>query len=1356
MLNALDMRPFGRTLALAACLLLTASSVRAQVLDAQVLSDDGTTIRIAFSVDWPLSLPAAVDSAGFTAWSAIEVESFSAGLEVVSAKVELDGVARPSVRLIQRDFETATVGVDAGLDAGLDAGAAAGAGASADAEVWMGEPGLERMRPVVHVFARMVHYDATTGVLLRMRRMVVEVVRPAPLDVGAVGERGGARGAARLSLSRGAGSRSVPNSVLADGTLFRLAVTESGPFTVDRAVLAALGLNPDTIDPAAVRILGNGGAPLPALNSAPRPVDVLEQAAYRTGAGDGRFDTGDAVTFWAKGPRGWTYGASGFEHYVHPFSNENVYFLKVNAQAGPLAQTVAFPGFTGATVMNTVPGRFVLDVEEQNWSREHGSGHDWMSNTLRSGGSRAFVSNTVLPGLVSGPVDFHARVAIASNPRATVAFESDGQTLAQRTAPSPTLNGAEFPSAIPTELVFSKAMVAGEPLNLTMRLLDQVNDPQAALDWVRVAYTRSLEAQDGVLAFTTPPDAAGPLEFVLGGFPSRPVVADVTAGHATVLHEVSASGGSWRLQLSAADLASGPRDLVAFLPGAAQTLTAGLLREVGNQNLRATIGLPHFIIVAPEIFLDAANQLADHRRGEGMRVAVVSPTTIYNEFSGGVSDVRAVRDLFKFVYDQASTNSDRLAYVLLFGDGHYDYRGLSGFQGALANHVLPYETEETLNTDASYTSDDYFGLLDDNEGVWRYTGLTGTTFERVDIGVGRLPVQTESEAQVAVDKILAYDSQASLGTWRSMYTVLADDGPTGLSGQQNDDDLHMANIDQVARLLEESLFPRINIEKIYAESFERVFLNGFRIPGARQDVLGALERGTLVFNYSGHGGPNGLAQESIFTKEDAGALSNGDLLSIFITATCSFGWWDLEDTQSGAEVLLANPNGGAVAVFTIVRLAYTSGSQTTLNAGLNRAFNIEMFTMDDDGEPRRLGDILRETKNTGVGLEGNSRKFGLLGDPTIRLGIPRNEVAVETLNGVDLSAATGQMKALDRARIEGHVRRADGTIRTDFDGTVFLTVFDAEREVPIIRRRFMPTPYYTTREDLIWRGEVEATAGAFAAEFVVPKDISYSNEPGRISAYAAHAMQDALGYSQQFVVGGTAANPPDDAEGPDIRLFLNDTTFVDGGVVAPNPTLIARLYDESGVNTVGSGVGHEMLLVVDADQSSAVDIASAFQADRNSFQRGEVRWPLGDLSPGRHTLQVRAWDVLNNSRTEEISFSITNNEVLSVVDVYNYPNPMNRETRFVFEHNQPTGTPASVDVRIFTLNGRLIRTIPSEEALPEGILGSGPVQVHWDGRDADFDRPATGVYLYHIRVETTKADGTRQVSEHIEKLAIIR
>ncbi|MCZ6705311.1 MAG: type IX secretion system sortase PorU, partial [Bacteroidetes bacterium] len=581
-------------------------------------------------------------------------------------------------------------------------------------------------------------------------------------------------------------------------------------------------------------------------------------------------------------------------------------------------------------------------------------------------------------------------------------------------------------------------------------------------------------------------------------------------------------------------------------------------------------------------------------------------------------------------------------------------------------------------------------------------------------------------------------------------------GPTGLAGIQNDTDLHLQNIDQVVELIRGGRFPKLDFHKIYAESFDRVFQNGFRIPGAAQEINGALNAGALVFNYSGHGGPDGLAQEKIFTREDAELLMNGNRLPLFITATCSFGWWDLENGESGAEALLMNDSGGAIALFTTVRLVYTSGDTTSLNAGLNRALNLELFRQDDEGKPRRLGDVLRLTKNTNVGLQGNSRKLGLLGDPSMRFGLPRSDVQVEMLNATPLGTTTGQLKALDLVQISGRINYPDSSVNIGFNGTANVIVFDAVRNVPLLEQVRMPTPYYQIREDLIWRGDVEVQAGQFTAQFVVPKDISYSNEPGRVTVYAASADVDALGYSENFLVGGTSDNPPNDNVGPEIELFINDTTFVSGGLVPAAPEVIVRLFDQSGVNTVGAGVGHEMLLVLDGDESAAQDISSGFVSDKNSYQRGEARWPLGAISPGPHSLTVRAWDVLNNSSSAEVLFTVSDDEVLTITNVYNYPNPMNRETRFVFDHNQPTGTPARVQIRIYTLSGRPIRTIDTEESLPEGVLTGSSLQIEWDGRDEDFDRLATGIYLYKLRVEVEHPDGSVEVSERIEKLAIIR
>jgi hypothetical protein len=282
------------------------------------------------------------------------------------------------------------------------------------------------------------------------------------------------------------------------------------------------------------------------------------------------------------------------------------------------------------------------------------------------------------------------------------------------------------------------------------------------------------------------------------------------------------------------------------------------------------------------------------------------------------------------------------------------------------------------------------------------------------------------------------------------------------------------------------------------------------------------------------------------------------------------------------------------------------------------------------------------------------------------------------------------------------------------------------------------------------------TSGSFTATFVVPKDISYSNAAGRISAYATESGAHALGYTEQFLVGGTTSTPPNDIAGPEIRLFLNDTTFATGGFVPHQPELIVKLFDESGINTVGAGVGHEMLVVIDGDESSAVDLSASFESAEGSYQKGEVRYRLPELEPGPGELSVRAWDVLNNSGSAELQYFVSGEEDLAIRNVYNYPNPMSSLTRFIFEHNQLPGTLADVQIRVYTLNGRLVRTIQNEEALPSGVLGAGPIRVDWDGRDDDFDRLGSGVYLYKVRVQTEAPDGSRQVAEKIERLALIR
>lgn len=1336
--NALyAIRPLTHTGAVLAwvLLLVTCPRTSGQVLQTSVNeSSDGALVE--FQIRWAVPLAAAVDSAGTRDLNRRLLYAVSGGELATSRTIPVSGETR--VEIVASEFDEIYLNTSHSPDAAL-LEQLSGPVAELQSVGW------HRRRLVGTVAVRLISYDDNTKVLRRHRRIVIRV------------PGGGAASAKLVGSGQFTNPHlSVDRSVLADGRVFKMAVRAEAIYKIDRAFLSALGLNPDAIDPARVRVYGNGGGPLPALNSDPRPADLLPRPALVTGGGDGSFAGGDAVYFFARGPTGWRYDASAntWKHYVHPFSNESYVFIKIAAEDGPTVQTTPFPNFESPTVFSQVVGRHFVDTDVFMWSKEHGSGLTWVSNPLQTGGRFDVMSGVQLPGFIGGPVRLTTRVAIRSNPPATVQFLSGPSSIGSVRATQIITPGAEQPTAAATTSVFNYTAPAG-PVSLTMSLAQQPGEPQAALDWLRLEYPQELRAVDGLLRFSAPAGASGPHEFQLTALGSSARVWDVTdlSGIRRLETRTTAQGVRFQANLLGGEA---PREYIAFELTAARLLEPDMAVEIQPQNLHGITDYPDFVIVAPSGFVSLAEELAQLRRAEGLSVLVVDVAQIYNEFSGGVPDMRAVRDYFKFLYDRAPDEESMLRYALLFGDGHFDYRGLRSGVVQTPNLILPYETDESFHPDRSYTSDDYFGLLDDNEGEWVYLGFAFRSDERLDIGIGRLPVKTQQEARIVLDKIRRYQSPESFGPWRGLYTYIADDAFTGATGNRRENDLHMQNIDSVAELVRLEAEPTLNARKIYAESFERVFFNEFRVPDAKDAILKTIRDGTLVVNYAGHGGPVGLAQEDLFTSADAAALTNGEKTPVFITATCSFGWWDIDDVESGAETLLLNPNGGAVAMLTTVRLVYTSSDTSSLNPGLNRALNRALFQRNPDGQVVRLGDAMVVTKNTNVGLLGNSRKFSLLGDPTMRLGIPARSVSVERVNETDVTTQTGQFPALERITMTGTVRRQDGLTDTSFEGRVDLTVFDAERRVPIKHRAFMPTPYYLVREDLIWRGTARASGGLWTATFVVPKDISYSNDFGRVYAYASGSGAHASGITENVVVGGTASNPPNDTAGPEISLFLNDTTFVGGGLTHPDPTLIVRLYDESGINTVGAGVGHEMLLVVNGDENAAVDVSSAFRSDENSFQRGSVEWQLPKLNPGPGSVSLRAWDVLNNSANVDLEFLVAESTDLRIRNVFNYPNPTSGRTRFVFEHNQPPGTPADVRIRIYTLNGRPIRTMETTEALPSGILGGGPVMVLWDGTDDDRDRIATGIYLYKVRVEVAAADGQRQVAEHIEKLAMIR
>ncbi|MEM0964021.1 MAG: type IX secretion system sortase PorU, partial [Bacteroidota bacterium] len=989
------------------------------------------------------------------------------------------------------------------------------------------------------------------------------------------------------ALASASARGAVTRSVLADGTWHTLSVSREGLYRIDADYLSDLGLDPAQVRMDRLQVFGNGGAPLPALNSAPRPADLLENPAWTQGGPT--FADGGVLYFYAEGPSGWRYDttAGAWEHYVNPFTTTTSYFLHVGDAAARVG-TAPFPGFSDATRQTQYVAR--LFVEEDRFMAESGgggSGLDWLGQDVVPARPLSTVLDTTLAGQAAGTVRFDARTATRANPRATIQFESRGGVLASTSPGTVQLGTATGNYARESFLSFEQPSTPGQALSVDFRLLGAQNNPVAYLDWLRAFVPRNLRAQQDYLRFQTPGGETGRFEFVLTGFSGTPQVWDVTEpDRIRALATQNASGGV-AVQVEVTDAAA-PRELVAFVPGSSRITAPPAGRSVANQNLRGVTSFPDFVIVTHRNFAPAAEELAAYRRErDGLQTLIVDVEQIFNEFSGGQVDMRAVRDYLKFLYDRADTAAQLPDYVLLLGDGHYDFRGIEAERledGTVENNFVPmYQSDETLFLQNSYTSDDYFGLLDDDEGVWRRT----TGLERVDLGIGRFPVRTLAEAEALVAKIKRYEDPASFGAWRSRYTFLSDDN---FPSPDRDFDLHLQNIDAVATNAVGPFAPYLTQQKVYMLAYTpEITAVGRRYPQAQADASRAINEGTLVWNYAGHGGILRLADEALLDTEAIERLTNAGRPTICVTATCSFGRMDMVIDQSAAERMLLLPEGGGIAMLTTLRVVFTSSSLDGLNTGLNLRVNEAMLTREPDGRPQRLGDIVRAAKNTNAGAEFNNRKFALLGDPTMRVGLPTRTARITTVNGqAPDETAPPVLRALERTEIEGEVLTLDGQRDVSFDGVAEVAVFDAARRVTIPEeaQRFQPGGDFEVQTDLLFRGRASVSQGTFRVSFVVPQDVSYSGAPARIVVYAQSATVDGVGATENVVISTTAGTGVSDTRGPEIALqFATEEDlrsdgfdegsargqapragFVDGGLVGREPTLVVRLNDDTGIN----------------------------------------------------------------------------------------------------------------------------------------------------------------------------------------------
>lgn len=1163
------------------------------------------------------------------------------------------------------------------------------------------------------------------------------------------------------------GGRPHPSaSVLQQGDWFKIGVSASGIYKLDKAALQALGFNAQTLDPRRLQLYGNATGMLPQPNSAYRPDDLVENAILvANDNNDATFNDNEYILFYARGPHTWEREAPAvnrFRHSYHLYTDTAYYFVTVGATLGKrVAPAPAVTAAPSATITTFAERQFY----ERDLLNILKSGRQWVGEKFESG-TRLEIPFTVPDLVPNSPLQITSSVIAASANASSFQLSLGGQNFAPQSVSG--FSSAFFPEAANTSLL-TRSVPAPASADLRFSLTYNASSPSAAgyLDYLELNAQRQLRLAGAQLEFRSFENIAGEAvsQFSLANATGA-TVWEVTNPRRPVARPLTANGSF----LAPTDSL---REFIAFTGSSFEVPRS--FGRVAPQNLHALNldGRLDFVIVTHPIFRAEAERLAAYRRNpvraaDKLNVAVVTTEQIYNEFSSGGQDVTAIRDFMKMIYDR--TPAGKRNMLLLFGDASYDYksdptndltkvpdwwkqRQLSlrdvpqNIDRINQNYVPVYESRESFNRvfprpgapALSYSSDDYFGLLDDTEGQWDEGSRPVS--EGLDIGIGRLPVRapieqprSAAQAQLVVNKLIAYDSPESYGKWRNRLTFVADDGDANEHVLSSTEPL--AN-DLVVRR------PAYNVQKIYLDMFPQIAgAGGQSSPETNRAIDQTIEQGSLIVNYAGHGGITGWAQEQVFTKADILNLKNTTRPTFLVTATCDFSTYDDPEFDSAGEVALTNVAGGAIGLLTTTRVVIS-----TFNRFLNEQFFAFVFA-PVNGRLPRLGDVMALTKNSSQAGD-NNRNFSLLGDPSARLAYPEQSAAIRQVNGQPVTAVADTLRALSRIELTGNVTTPSGALDAGFTGKVQVTVFEKPATVTLLGNEVNDgRPTIVVQRDIIYDGQATVRNGEFKLTFVVPKDINYSFGQGKISLYASDTVRraDAHG-ATSLVVGGVLDNALQDTIPPDIRLFMDSESFVFGGLTGTSPTLISRLRDESGINTAGSGIGHEITAVLDNDISKLVILNDYYTAEVDSFQTGRVRYSFTELTPGPHLLRVKAWDTFNNSSEKELEFIAATTEKLALSHVLNYPNPFASTTTFHFDHNR-SGDDLDIQVQIFTVSGKLVRTLRSTVISSGSHLGD----ISWDGRDEYSDQLARGVYVYRVSVRSPRDGST---ASKFEKLVLL-
>jgi len=1105
------------------------------------------------------------------------------------------------------------------------------------------------------------------------------------------------------------------NSVLSTGNWFKIGVKQEGIYKIDIPFLNSLGINTANLPSASIRLFGNGGGMLDENNAVARQDDLFENAIEVVDGGDGILNGNDYFLFYAAGPNHWIKDSINqrFSHQKNLYSDTSYYYISVGG-TGKRIQTKTISSATNISV-SSFNERYFYENDLINLLN---SGKEWYGEEFSSingnTNSRSFTVD--FTGLMaSQPLVLSTRL-VGRSVAAASSFAVSVNNQAVQTVSIPAVSGYfldAYANAVAQQNIFSAMQ---PPLIVQFNFNAGVSGAQGWLDWFELHGRKTLAMNNQSQIFFR--DWSSVANNTIAAFNINNTTAATEVWEITNPLQPEKMNASFiNNQTVFKNDAARLREYTAF--NNANFLAPILIGKVDNQNLHQSTKADLIIITHPSLLSEANRLAAFHVQHDGYAVQVATTDKIFNEFSSGIPDPTALRDFVKMYYDKAGTDSTlHPKYLLLFGAASYDYKNRINNN---TNLVASYETANSTDPLTTHVSDDFFGLLDDGDDVNAISppGL-------LDIGIGRLPARNLKEAKTMVDKIIHYNAASSLGPWRNQMIFTADD---------KDADLHLNDAEFISGDAT-AANPLFNQSKIYLDAYKMVSgSGGSRYPDVNAAIVNQVFDGSLIFNYTGHGGYQQLSASAVLTNTELQQFNNPNKLPLFITATCDFAPFDDPSKNSLGGSLLYDDSIGAIALMTTTRVVFAASNRV-----LNDNYLKIALQPDANGKYLSLGEAVKRTKNYTYQTSGdvyNNRKFVLLGDPAMKLAYPEWKLQLTTINGQNISG-NDTLKALNKFVFAGKLTDAAGNFKNDFNGTLSTIVYDKAQMVSTLGNDpASPVTQFSTQTNVLYKGVSTVQNGLFNFTFIVPKDISYQTGRGRLSLYADNGIQDANGMSNSFFIGGAGSIISADTAGPVIHPFMNDTNFKNGGLTDENPLLLIQLFDSSGINTVGTGIGHDITAVVDGDEKNSIVLNSFYSAVADSYQQGQVLYQLSNLAEGKHSIKIKAWDVADNSGTAVIEFTVVKKNKLQIQNLFNYPNPFQNNTTFSFEHNQP-GIDLNVTIDIFSMNGLRV------DQIKKGLNSSGNrvVSIQWNGCSENGRKMQGAMYIYRIIVTSINGVAT--------------